>query len=111
MVEEELASFDLSRFASYVYFRALQTIPSLIRSDWESYKNKQLSMATANFTSKYFSPILIERELMKVREEETKDSGLRDENMAVKVLPAVGEVRATVSPQHPQLAGFIEADL
>ena len=53
-------------------------------------------MATATFTSKYFTPVLAERELERVQTEEAQDA-LRDDNLTVKVLPNVSEVKATVS--------------
>ena len=85
----------LEQLAAHVYHRALQTIPSLIRAEWENYTNKQYSMAVAGYTAKYFSPLLIEREMARVQEAEQKDT-LRDENMAIKLLHSVNEVKATV---------------
>ena len=85
----------LEQLAAHVYHRALQTIPSLIRAEWENYTNKRYSMAVAGYTAKYFSPLLIEREMARVQEAEQKDT-LRDENMAIKLLHSVNEVKATV---------------
>lgn len=86
----------LEQLAAHVYHRALQTVPSLIRAEWENYTNKQYSMAVAGYTAKYFSPLLIEREMARVQEAEQRDT-LRDENMAIKLLHSVNEVKATVS--------------
>jgi E3 ubiquitin-protein ligase listerin len=75
--------------ASYVYYRALKAVPSLVRLWWEGCKNRQLSMAVGAFTSRHFSPVLISQEL-----EHLKGEDLSDENMTVKVSSAVNEVKA-----------------
>jgi len=100
-LHEDDTSSKLHCFAANVYYKALQTIPSLIKAEWESYKNKQLSTAVSTFTARYFSPILIENELESVQKE--MSAGLsNDENMVVKVLPSVSEVKATyLVDEHP----------
>lgn len=82
--------------AAYVLLRGLQVIPSLIRAEWENIKSKQYSMAIANYTSRYFSPVLISAELGMVSSEQGKES-LNDENLTIKILSGVNEVKATVS--------------
>lgn len=55
-----------------------------------------MSMSIETFTSRAFSPLLIDLELARVRTEEAKGI-LQDEEMSVKVLPNVNEVKAVVS--------------
>ncbi|KAI9630508.1 hypothetical protein KEM48_013894 [Puccinia striiformis f. sp. tritici PST-130] len=80
--------------AAYVYFLALRTVPSQIRSWWEDCRNKQLSMSVVSFTSRQFSPILISQELGKFKEPATIQL-LSDENMSIKVSPVIKEVKVT----------------
>lgn len=93
---DSLDNDGLSRLAAHAYYRALRTVPSLVRSDWESVKNKQLSMSIEAFTSRAFSPLLVEHELARVHAEEAKGT-LQDDEMSIKVLSNVNEVKATVS--------------
>jgi hypothetical protein len=67
-----------------------------VRSDWESIKSKQFSSAVETFTSRAFSPLLIQTELARVQSAEAKES-LQDDDMSVKILPNVNEVKAIVS--------------
>ncbi|KNE90343.1 hypothetical protein PSTG_16214 [Puccinia striiformis f. sp. tritici PST-78] len=80
--------------AAYVYFLALRTVPSQIRSWWEDCRNKQLSMSVVSFISRQFSPILISQELGKFKEPATIQL-LSDENMSIKVSPVIKEVKVT----------------
>ncbi|KNZ44547.1 hypothetical protein VP01_904g2 [Puccinia sorghi] len=80
--------------AAYVYFLALRTIPSQIRSWWEDCRNKQLSITVVSFISRQFSPILISHELGKFKEPATLQS-LTDENMSIKVSSVIKEVKVT----------------
>lgn len=86
----------LSRLAAHAYYQTLRAVPSLVRSEWESIKNKQLSMSIETFTSRAFSPLLVDYELAKVHAEEAKGT-LQDEEMSIKVLPNVNEVKAIVN--------------
>ena len=93
---DEQDSQGLSRLAAHAYYQTLRSVPSLVRSEWESIKSKQMSMSIEAFTSKAFSPLLIELELARVHTEEAKGT-LQDEEMSVKILPNVNEVKAVVS--------------
>lgn len=53
-------------------------------------------MSIEAFTSRAFSPLLIEAELARVHGEEARGT-LQDDEMSVKVLPIVNEVKAVVS--------------
>jgi hypothetical protein len=84
-------TLSIPLLASYVYYRALKAVPSLVRFWWEGCMNRQLSMAVGVFTSRHFSPVLISQELDHLRK---GGDDLSDENMTVKVSPAVNEVKA-----------------
>ncbi|KAG0141417.1 hypothetical protein CROQUDRAFT_292850 [Cronartium quercuum f. sp. fusiforme G11] len=80
--------------AAFVYYRALQTVPSHIRTWWEECRNKQLSLSVASFSSRHFAPVLIGRELSRVKEQATT-MALEDEQMTVKVNLIANEVKVT----------------
>jgi hypothetical protein len=92
----ESSTGDLSLLAAFVLLRGLQVVPSLIRTEWEAIKNKQYSMAISTVISKFFSPTLIQAELSLVRDEQGKGN-LTDDNLTIKVLSNVSEVKAIVS--------------
>lgn len=91
-----LDEINIPVFTSFVYYRALQALPSLIRSWWEACKNRQLSMAVSSFTSRHFSPVLIARELAHLRDpNDPAGKALRDnEDFTVKVAVGANEVKA-----------------
>lgn len=92
-------SAAVAHFAAYTFYRTLRAVPSLVRAEWEAIRNRQLSLAIESFTSKTFSPILIQKELEVVSAK--KDGhNLNDEEMTVKVLANVNEVKATVRQSH-----------
>ncbi|KAF9556293.1 hypothetical protein CPC08DRAFT_820566 [Agrocybe pediades] len=87
---------------AHVFYRALLTIPSLIHSWVLDCKDRQLTNTVTNYTSTHFSPVLIRAELEHVRAHSTKD-GLADDNLSIKVAPAVNEVVAAYSVDEHQL--------
>ncbi|KAK4053203.1 hypothetical protein OIV83_001938 [Microbotryomycetes sp. JL201] len=93
---DELTHTTMPVFASHVYFRSLQAIPSLIRQWWEACKNRQLSMAFATFTARHFSPVLISAELAHLRDpNDPAGQALRDnDDFTVKVAAGANEVKA-----------------
>lgn len=93
----DLTAVTLPVFATFVYYRALQAVPSLIREWWERCKNRQLTMAVSNFTSRHFSPVLIAAELAHLRDpDDPSGKQLRDnEDFNVKVAQGANEVKAT----------------
>ena len=102
-VVDEITPVTLPVFATFVYYRALQAVPSLIRSWWESCKNRQLSMAVASFTSRHFSPVLIAHELAHLRDpNDPAGKALRDnEDFTVKVTSGSRCPKRRASPQSP----------
>ncbi|SCV69490.1 BQ2448_2510 [Microbotryum intermedium] len=93
---DDLTPITLPAFATFVYYCSLQAIPSLIRQWWEGCKNRQLSIAVANLTSRHFSPVLIAHELAHLRDpNDPAGKALRDnDDFTVKVAAAANEVKA-----------------
>ncbi|SDA06537.1 BZ3501_MvSof-1269-A2-R1_Chr4-2g06583 [Microbotryum saponariae] len=93
---DDLTPVTLPAFATFVYYRSLQAIPSLVRQWWEGCKNRQLSMAVANLTSRHFSPVLIAHELAHLRDpNDPAGRTLRDnDDFTVKVAANANEVKA-----------------
>lgn len=83
-------------FATYIYYRALQSFPSLIRFWWDRCQNRQLSHAVITFTTRHFSPVLIAGELAHLRDpEDPAGRELRDnDDFTVKVAAGGNEVKA-----------------
>lgn len=83
--------------AALVFYESLQAVPSLVRSWWEGCKNKQLSLAFASTISRYFSPVLVDNQLVHLRDPtDVLAKPLRDDpNFSVKVSSTTSEVKAT----------------
>lgn len=96
LVEDDSAEAPLALLAAHVYYRTLQSVPSLVRSWLDGCRDKQLSMAVTSQTSRHFSPLLIEAELRHLRDpEDPAGKSLRDnEDFSVKVAAGANEVKA-----------------
>ncbi|KIJ37270.1 hypothetical protein M422DRAFT_33818 [Sphaerobolus stellatus SS14] len=97
---------SLSLLAAHVYYRALLTVPSLVRTWWEGLKDRQLSTAISTFTSSYFSPVLIASEFSQIKPTADTAAGsepLSDDTFSVKVATAVNEVLATFNVDEQQM--------
>lgn len=79
--------------AGHVFYRTLQTVPSLIRAWWSNCKDRQLSGAVAAYTSSIFSPIIISQQLAGIKTPSVLES-LQGDDFTVKVQSAVHEVVA-----------------
>lgn len=95
VVFDAAASESLPVLAAHVYYRALQTVPSIIRSHWTSIQNLGLSRAVHAYTSKHFSPLLISDELSALRDPSSSiGQQLRDnDDFTVKVAANASEVK------------------
>ncbi|KAG0212201.1 hypothetical protein BGX33_003786 [Mortierella sp. NVP41] len=70
ITEYQVEGFDLSSpeigfplLAGHLYYTCLANVPSLVRIWWTECKLRQLSIAVESLTERYFSPLLITREL------------------------------------------------
>ncbi|KAF8268005.1 hypothetical protein EI94DRAFT_1728947 [Lactarius quietus] len=88
--------------AAHVYYRALLTIPSLVRSWLVDCKDKNLSTSVTTYTATHFSPVIIDTELAHIRSPEGLEE-LSAENLTVKVASAVNEVTAAYNVDEHQL--------
>ncbi|GAA5872634.1 hypothetical protein JCM3774_001869 [Rhodotorula dairenensis] len=97
-VLEQLDARDrtsLAVFAAHVYYRALHTVPSIIRTYWSSLQNLQLSRVMQSFTTRHFSPLLVSDELSVLRDADSPiGQQLRDnDDFTVKVASNGSEVK------------------
>jgi E3 ubiquitin-protein ligase listerin len=83
---------------AHLYYRALQTVPTLVRSWILECKDRKLSTAVTSYTSKYFSSVLIDAEL-----ERAMAKNFGDERMEVKVIMAHREVNTTYTIDEDQI--------
>ncbi|KAF8500410.1 hypothetical protein F5888DRAFT_1682008 [Russula emetica] len=88
--------------AAHVYYRALLTIPSLIRSWLEDCKDKNMYTSVTSYTATHFSPVIINTELSRIKSPEGLEE-LSAENLTVKVASAVNEVTAGYNVDEHQL--------
>ncbi|GAB5591582.1 hypothetical protein Unana1_06482 [Umbelopsis nana] len=98
--------FSLQLLAAHVYFRALQKTPSLVRQWWVEIRSRQLSLAVESYTSKYFSALIINREIESVIQADAKSILAEDENFTVKAMKAANEISAIyrVDDQNMEMA-------
>jgi hypothetical protein len=87
---EEQNPLSAVLLCAHLYYRALQTVPTLVRLWILECKDRNLSAAVTTYTSKYFSSALIDAELERVMA-----TRLDDGKMNVKVIPVHREVNAT----------------
>jgi len=87
---EEQNPLSVVLLCAHLYYRALQTVPTLVRLWILECKGRELSAAVTTYTSKYFSSVLIDTEL-----ERAMKTRLGDEKMRVKVIPVHREVNMT----------------
>ena len=87
---EEQNPLSIVLLCAHLYYRALQTVPTLVRLWIMECKDRKLSAVVTAYTSKYFSSVLIDGELGRVMA-----TRLGDEKMEVKVIPVHREVNTT----------------
>jgi len=88
---------------THIYYLALRHTPSLVKRWWTECRSRQKVLAVEEFTEKYMSPLLIERELSSVQAWIQSHSGGsvgvgrgEEDEMTVKILKALTiEVTAT----------------
>ncbi|KAF9458921.1 hypothetical protein BDZ94DRAFT_1068633 [Collybia nuda] len=96
------SNLGLPLLVAHLYYRALLTVPSLIHTWILDCKDRQLSSSVTNYTSQYFSPVIIQTELAHVKSPEST-ALLVDENLTIKVANAVNEVVASYLVDEHQL--------
>jgi hypothetical protein len=84
---------SLAGLRIHVFYRALETMPTLVRAWYESCKDRQLTMTFMSAVTKHFSPILISNEFAVLRQPGAI-SELEDDNLTIKVVSGAPEVNA-----------------
>lgn len=87
---EEQNPLSVVLLCAHLYYRALQTVPTLVRLWILECKDRNLSTAVTTYTSKYFSSVIINAELERVI-----TTRLGDDKMDVKVISVHREVNTT----------------
>jgi len=95
-------SLSVRLLVAHVYYRALLTIPSLVRSWIADCKDKNLFTLITSYTAMHFSPVIIDTELAHIKSPEGLEE-LNAENLAVKVASAVNEVTVAYNVDDHQL--------
>ncbi|KAK9466325.1 hypothetical protein V1512DRAFT_226858 [Lipomyces arxii] len=94
---------------TFVFYRSLRHVPSLVRRWWSEIRNRQLSLGFESFVQKHFSPVLIDAEFKSVQTRLAEDELAEDENMVVKVTRASREVSAIYTVDDQALEMTIRA--
>ncbi|PCH44774.1 hypothetical protein WOLCODRAFT_145160 [Wolfiporia cocos MD-104 SS10] len=95
-------SLCLSLLSAHIYYRALLTVPTLVRSWLSDCRDRQLALSVSSYTARNFSPALIHAELVHVRDPEATTEAA-DEAFNVRVASAVNEATASYSVDERQL--------
>ncbi|QRW10625.1 E3 ubiquitin-protein ligase listerin [Ceratobasidium sp. AG-Ba] len=89
---------SMNVMAAHIYYKALRSIPGLIRSWWSECQDKQLASSLAAYTKANFSPVIIKQELSQFRSlAASATESLNDDTFSVKVAPSVNEISAVYS--------------
>jgi hypothetical protein len=95
---EEENPLSVVLLCAHLYYRSLQTVPTLVRSWILECKDRRLSGAVTSYTSKYFSSVLTDAELERVMR-----SNFGDEKLDVKVILSHREVNTTYTIDENQI--------
>jgi hypothetical protein len=80
---------DLTPLAAHVFYRSLTSTPSIVRAFFEACKDRQLSLSLLNFTSRHFSPVIIQNEFAALKVP-AAIAQLSEEGLNVKVVSGGG---------------------
>ena len=97
---------DLVPLASHVFYRTLVTIPSAMRTYYESLKDRQLSMSMLQFTARHFSPVIISHEFSALREPRVM-AQLTEEGLNVRIAQGGGATVASASGSAEAIASYV----
>ncbi|KAG8908878.1 hypothetical protein FRC01_007209, partial [Tulasnella sp. 417] len=103
-----------SRFrvlAAHLFYRALTVIPAATRSWFQDLKDRRLAEAISQYTSRWFTPMITEQELARLKEASAAEE-LSDENFSIKVHAGVREVSAiyTIDDQQMNIRVALPSD-
>lgn len=97
---------DLAPLASHLFYRALTTLPSAMRTYYESLKDRQLSMSMLNFTARHYSPVIIRHEFSALREPSAM-AILTEEGLNVRIAQGGGATVAAGTGSAEAIASYV----
>lgn len=97
---------DLAPLASHVFYRALVTIPSAVRTYYEGLKDRQLSMSMLNFTARHYSPVIIQHEFAALRQPAAMAT-LTEEGLNVRIAQGGGATVAAGGGSSEAIASYV----
>ena len=97
---------DLVPLASHLFYRTLVTIPSAMRTYYESLKDRQLSMSMLQFTARHFSPVIIAHEFSALREPRAM-AQLTEEGLNVRIAQGGGAMFASGAGSAEAIASYV----
>ena len=97
---------DLVPLASHLFYRTLVTIPSAIRTYYESLKDRQLSMSMLQFTARHFSPVIIAHEFSALRGPRAL-AQLTEEGLNVRIAQGGGAMVASGAGSAEAVASYV----
>jgi E3 ubiquitin-protein ligase listerin len=83
----------LPLLAAHLYYRALLSVPLLVRNWLLDCRDRQLLSTVTSYTSAHFSPAIIRAELAQVKDP-ALTADLADDTFTVKVATAISEITA-----------------
>lgn len=97
--------------AAHLFYRALTVIPAATRSWFQDLKDRRLAEAISQYTSRWFTPMITEQELSRLKEPSAAEE-FSDENFSIKVHTGVREVSAiyTIDDQQMNIRVAFPAD-
>ncbi len=97
---------DLVPLASHVFYRSLVTIPSAMRTYYESLKDRQLSMSMLHFTARHLSPVIIAQEFSALRAPRAM-AQFTEEGLNVRIAQGGGATAASGSGSAEAIASYV----
>lgn len=97
---------DLVPLGSHVLYRALVTIPSAMRTYYESLKDRQLSLSLLAFVSRHYSPVIIQHEFSALREAGAM-AALTDEGLSVRIAQGGGAIAGGGTGAAEAIASYV----
>ncbi|KAG8908895.1 hypothetical protein FRC01_007193 [Tulasnella sp. 417] len=110
MIDDSLPS-RFRVLAAHLFYRALTVIPAATRSWFQDLKDRRLAEAVSQYTSRWFTPMITEQELARLKEASAAEE-LSDENFSIKVHTGVREVSAiyTIDDQQMNIRVALPSD-
>ncbi|KAJ3344905.1 hypothetical protein HDU91_007521 [Kappamyces sp. JEL0680] len=98
MIEGYESQSDTSALllGAHIYYRVLKFLPALARMWYSECKNRQLSLAVESYTERFFTPLLLEKEIHRIQ-------AMTDAELSVKINPTTKDITASYSFEEAEL--------